>query len=161
MVKYTWNNTCVPSNLRVRQVHGVAFSSDKRVLLRVEDNRYKLTGGKPEGDEGYEETLKREYIEEINVELEDIHYLGYFLVEEDNGDVYAQVRMTGKIKKINENRPDLDGGKQYRRFLSIINNVKKYLNYQDSAGNLMIDDAITMVKQKYEFEEVSNNEEFI
>jgi len=59
-----------------------------------------LTGGKPENiDINLEDTLKREYLEELNMEIKDIYYLGYLLVEE-NSEKYAQVRMIAKIKKI-------------------------------------------------------------
>lgn len=161
MVNYTWNHCAVPHNLKITQVYGVVFSDDKRILLRVEDGKYKLTGGKPEENESYADTLRREYIEELNIELDDIHYLGYLLVEENNIEPYAQVRMIGKIKKINTNRPDIDTGKQYKRFFSSINNVKKYLNYEDKAGNLLIDDAIDMANQKYIFEKTSDIESFV
>ena len=80
MVNYTWDNGIVPNNIKVRQVYGIVFSDDGRILLRIEDNKYKLTGGKPENNETFEETLKREYIEELNVELDECYYLGYLLV---------------------------------------------------------------------------------
>ena len=60
--------------------------------------------------------VKREYIEELNIELEDIHYLGYLLVE-DNSDKYAQVRMIAKIKDIYESHIDPATGKVYGREL--------------------------------------------
>lgn len=161
MSNFTWNNCTVPHNLKIKQVYGVVFSDDKRILLRVEDDKYKLTGGKPEKNESYEETLRREYIEELNIELEDIHYLGYLLVEENNIEPYAQVRMIGKIKKINKNCPDIDTGKQYKRFFSSINNVKEYLNYKDKAGNLLIDDAIIMADKKYKFEKIADIENYV
>lgn len=161
MAKFTWNNCAVPYNLKVKQVYGVVFSDDKRILLRIDDNKYKLTGGKPEENESYEETLRREYLEELNIELTDIYYLGYLLVEENNTESYAQVRMIGKIKNINKNCYDTDTGKQYKRFLSIINNVKKYLNYKDEAGNSLIDEAIIMANKKYKFEKTSDIENYI
>lgn len=161
MTKFTWNNCAVPHDLKIKQVYGVVFSDDMRILLRVDNDKYKLTGGKPEKNESYKETLRREYIEELNTELEEIHYLGYLLVEEKNMEPYAQVRMIGKIKNINENRPDLDTGKQYKRFLSSINNVKKYLNYEDEAGNLLVDNAIITANKKYKFEKISDMESFV
>lgn len=106
MVKYTWIKEELPPNLEIKQVYGIAFSFDKRILLRIDIGKYKLTGGKPEQKENFEETLKREYIEELNVELKDIYYLGYLLVEEDKSIPYAQVRMIAKIKKINEKKID-------------------------------------------------------
>ncbi len=159
MVKYYWKKENVPKNLIVKQVYGIAFSNEGSILLRVEDNKYKLTGGRPEkADKNYEETLKREYLEEINVELEEVYYLGYLLVEEENHQKYAQVRMLAKIKAIKENKPDIDNGKMYKRFMSSINNVKKYLNYSDLAGNQLIDDAIVMAKEKYKIN--SNEDEY-
>ena len=148
MANYTWYNIDVPKYLKVRQVYGIAFSNDFEVLLRIEDNKYKLTGGKPEENESYEETLEREYIEELNVELEDCYYLGYLLVE-DNNEKYAQVRMIAKIKSINENHIDPATGKMYGRELVSTDKIKELLNYQDEAGNLMIDEAIEKAKELY------------
>ena len=78
MANFTWIKNKVPDKLIVKQVYGIVFSDDGRILLRIEDNKYKLTGGKPENNETFEETLKREYIEEINVELEECYYLGFY-----------------------------------------------------------------------------------
>ena len=152
MIRYTWIKKYVPKNLLVKQVYGVAFSNDGKILLRIDNNKYKLTGGKPESsDNNFCDTLKREYLEELNIELEDIHYLGYLLVEEEK-EKYAQVRMIAKIKNIGNIKPDKDNGKVYRRFMSKQTNTKKYLNYQDLAGNQLIDDAIEKANQKYNFE---------
>lgn len=148
MEKYSWIKESIPQNLVIKQVYGIAFSNEGNILLRGEDNKYKLTGGKPEKyDKDFEETLKREYIEELNIELEGIHYLGYLLVEEDNNKKYAQVRMIAKIKNIGESKPDIDKGKTYKRFMANIKNVKNYLKYPDLEGNQLIDDAISMAKK--------------
>ncbi len=159
MVKYTWNRCEVPDNLKVRQVYGVAFSEDGRILLRIEDGKYKLTGGRPEDGESYEETLKREFIEEVNIELDEIYYLGYLLVEE-NDERYAQVRMIGRISEINNKCVDVDTGKIYERFLVNTQNVKGYLNYEE-AGNLLLDDAIDMAYKKYKFVKKIEEENYI
>ena len=151
MIKYKWIREEVEQGLNIKQVYGIVFDKDGNILLRVDDNKYKLTGGKPEDyDKNYSETLKREYIEELNVEIEDVQYLGYLLVEEDK-EKYAQVRMIAKIKNIGPIKPDLDNGKVYKRFMVKQENVKKYLDYQDIAGNEMIDDAIKIGNQKYDF----------
>lgn len=93
--------------------------------------------------------------------MDNLYYLGYLLVEEENIKPYAQVRMIGKIKNIYEKRPDIDNGKQYERFLSNLDNVKKHLNYDGDAGNIMIDDAINLADSKYEFDVINSNENFI
>ena len=54
MTRFKWINNNVPNNLKVKQVYGVAFSDDGRILLRIEDGKYKLTGGKPNENESYE-----------------------------------------------------------------------------------------------------------
>ena len=127
VVKYKWIKDSMPLNLQVKQVYGIIFSDDGNIILRVDNNKYKLTGGKPEDkDINYSETLKRECFEELNIEITDIYYLGYLIVEE-NKTQYAQVRMIAIIKNFGEVRPDLDNGKKYRRFMSLLRNVKKYL----------------------------------
>lgn len=153
MSKYRWVKSAVLDNLEVKQVYGVAFFDDGKVLLRVEDGTYKLTGGKPEiYDTCFEDTLIREYLEEINVKICDIYYLGYQLVDEENGlKPYAQVRMIARIEKIGDPILDVDSGKTYKRFLANFNTVQKYLNYTDSAGKQLIDDAILLAKEKYHF----------
>ena len=84
MVKYSWFKDKVPEYLNIKQVYGIVFSDDGNIVLRIDDNKYKLTGGKPcDSDKSLEDTLKREYLEELNIEIEDIYYLGYLLVEGD------------------------------------------------------------------------------
>ncbi len=160
MVKFTWFKNELPKDLEIRQVYGIVFSDSGNILLQIDDNKYNLTGGKPEVfDSSFEETLKREYLEELNIEIKDIYYLGYLLISE-NTEKYAQVRMIAKIKKIGNIRPDKDNGKIYKRFMANIQNVKKYLNYSGTAGNELIDDAIIMAKEKYNIN-FSDKEYFI
>ncbi|MBR6918072.1 MAG: hypothetical protein IKN38_07805, partial [Clostridia bacterium] len=83
----------------------------------------------------------------------DCHYLGYLLVTDDAVEQYAQVRTIARIKSINEARPDIDNGKIYGRELAPAESVKKLLNYKDEAGNTMLDDAIDMAKNKYDFQQ--------
>ena len=84
----------------------------------------------------------------MNVELDDIHYLGYLLVE-DNDKKYAQVRMIAKIKKINDIKVDPATNKIYSRELVNMDKIKEYLNYSDDAGNIMIDDAVDIAKHSF------------
>ncbi len=162
MVKCSWFKDKVPEYLNIKQVYGIAFSYDGNIVLRFDDNKYKLTGRKPyDSDKSLEDTLKREHLEELNIEIEDIYYLGYLLVEGDAKEKYAQIRMLAKIKNIGEVKPDIDR-KTYKRFMANIKNVKQYLNYPDLAGNLMIDDAIKLAKEKYNINfRDTNNEYFI
>ena len=161
MTKYSWIKEKLPQNLEIRQVYGIVFTDYGKILLRIDDGKYKLTGGKPElYDNNLKDTLKREYLEELNVEIKNTNYLGYLLVEEETGEKYAQVRMIAKIKNIGNIMPDKDNGKVYKRFMANIKNVKNYLNYSDLAGNQLIDDAIKMAKEKYNIS-FSSEEYFI
>ncbi len=161
MCKYVWIKNEVPINLEVKQVYGIVFSEEGKILLRVDNHKYKLTGGHPEArDNCFEDTLKREFIEELNIEIKDICYLGYLLVEEDNVQ-YAQIRMIARIKKINDIRADIDNGKIYQRYMANQNNVKNYLDYKDLAGNQMIDDAIKLANENYCFSTPNDKEYFL
>ena len=77
-------------------------------------------------------------------------HLGYLFVE-DNSDKYAQVRMIAKIKTIHDCHTDPATGKTYRRELVPEAKLKEYLNYSDSAGNEMIDDAMSLAKEQIAF----------
>ena len=141
MAEYTWFTGPVPEDLPVRQVYAVVFDGDGKTLLRIDGGRYKLSGGRPESGETYEETLTREYLEELNTELTDIHYLGYLLVE-DGAARFAQVRMIAKIVRIGESRVDPSSGKVYGRELVPADRLKEYVAYPDEAGNRMLEEAL-------------------
>ena len=42
MVNYTWHNSNVPNDLRIKQVYGITFTDDGRTILRIEDDAIKL-----------------------------------------------------------------------------------------------------------------------
>lgn len=95
--------------MEIRQVYCIFFDKYGRILLRIENDKYKLTGGKPEkNDVGYYDTLRRELLEEVNCTVGDLRMVGYQKVEEEGMPAYAQIRMTGIIKEISEAKPDSD-----------------------------------------------------
>jgi len=77
----TWHNDKVPEGIKIKQVYGLLFMKDGRMLLRIEDGFHSLAGGKPESGEDMIATLKREVIEEVNTTIYDPIYLGYQLVD--------------------------------------------------------------------------------
>ena len=109
MVEYIWRGgEEVPMHLDIRQVHGILMTPEGRILLRIKNGSYRLTGGHPEPEDANEEaTLIRESLEEADCEISHIHYLGYQEVQGD-GEPYAQVRMVALIDKINPATPDPD-----------------------------------------------------
>jgi len=159
---FTWFNGEVPSELEVKQVYGVLFTKDGRVLLRKEDDFYSLAGGTPEAfDKDMEATLRREVIEEVNTTIEKPVLVGYQRVNEGNGiPLYAQVRMAAIIKEIGPVQPDPDNGKTYQRILTTPSKAIKLLNWGES-GRLMIEEATRVAKEILELKTFNDKEEFI
>lgn len=104
-MKYVWHERSVPRDLSVTQVHGVLLTRDGRVLIRIKNGEARLTGGRPEKGESWEEALRREAMEEASVRLGEICYLGYQVPE---GEQYAQVRLVALIDEIFPAKPDPD-----------------------------------------------------
>lgn len=149
MVKFTWHAAHVPVNLPIRQVYGVLFSPDGRILLRVEKGIYQLTGGKPEPWEPLKDTLKREALEEVNCLVDRIHTVGYQLVD-DGEEKYAQLRFAAIIREIGKPAPDPDRpGWTYGRVLVSPEHAIQLLPYGSISEDL-INDAIKIAK-KYDF----------
>lgn len=141
-MKIIWHNGEVPEGLEIRQVYGLIFTRDGRMMMRIENKKdkrvYTLAGGTPEKfDADRVATLRRELIEEVNTEIEDeIYMVGYQEIDEENGrPPYAQVRMTALIKKIGQKQPDPDTGDTYDRFLTTPEKAIKLLNWGDVGKN--------------------------
>ena len=157
-----WLKEEVPSDLTTRQVYGVIFTRDGRVLLKLEDGKYSLAGGTPEDfDEDRVATLKRELVEEVNTTIEEPIMLGYQYVDEENGKTpYAQVRMVALIDTIGEIRPDPDNGKVYQRILTTPSRAIELLKWGE-IGKCLITDATLLAKEKLGISEYLDKEEFI
>lgn len=154
MIELFWHEDPVPKEMHIRQVYGVSFSSDGKILLKVENKGekkiYSLAGGTPENfDKDQIETLCREFKEEVNTTIFSPIYLGY---QEVRGDVarapYAQVRMACRVDKIGEKMPDPDNGKTYERVLVSPEKAKVLLSWGD-IGNRIIEKATEVAKNEY------------
>lgn len=69
--------------------------------------------------------------------------------------------MIATIKKIDDKHVDPATEKIYDRKLVSTYRVKEYLNYQDEAGNIMLDEAINIAKNKYVFNKINKKEELV
>ena len=75
-------------------------------------------GGVIDKGEDPETAARRELLEEVNTEIEKPVYIGFQLVDEENGTPeYAQVRMAALIRNIGKKQPDPDNGKTYDRLM--------------------------------------------
>ena len=166
MTKLSWHEEEVPKDLQIKQVYGVLFSNDKRILLMKkmlnEKPFFSLSGGTPEVfDKNLVATLKHELLEEINTTIDKPIYLGYQKVDLENGEKpFAQVRMVAKILKIGKRQPDPDSGITYERLLISPKDAGRALNWGD-IGNRIIELATITAKENFEFEKANENQEYV
>ena len=166
MAMFTWHNGEVPSELKVRQVYGLVFTRDGRMLLMVKDKQtgkvFSLAGGTPEEfDVDKEATLRRELVEEVNVTIEKPITVGYQEVDEENGiKPYAQFRMTAIIDNIGPRLPDPDNGETYERILTTPTRAIELLNWGE-VGKQQIEAAVKIAKEQLGITEFSTKEEYI
>ena len=110
MIKIIWHYGESPKDMQVRQVYAIVFDEYGRTMLKSEKVGDKLVygmiGGTPESfDKDRIDTLKREFLEEVNTSLKDpIYFVGYQIIEGDKDlPPYAQIRMVAMIDKIGKN----------------------------------------------------------
>ena len=137
-----WVHDKIPSNIKATHVYAVVFSDDGRILLMLDEESFKLPNC-PLENVSYEETIKKMFLDVLNIEIDNIEYLGYLKVEDN-----YEVTIIGKIKNVYENNTDKD--KLYTRVLVGQSKVKSMLKLDDVA-NQMIDDSINLANQKYMF----------
>ncbi|GEM_PF-982863 len=145
MTKYVWHNEQIPDALVIKQVHAVLVTADGRILLRIKNGSYRLTGGHPEPtDQDYMATIRREALEEADVEVDKIDYIGYQEVFEEN-EHYAQMRVVALVSKIHPATPDPDrrGKWIYGRILVTPDEARAQLPFGELNAPL-IDSAINI-----------------
>jgi ADP-ribose pyrophosphatase YjhB (NUDIX family) len=157
MALFSWHGGEVLDGMQIKQVYGLIFSKDGRLLLRVETDggktEYSLAGGHPEqNDDGIEGTLRRELKEEVNVEITKPILVGYQEVCEGGGSpAFAQVRMTALIDSVGELRPDTDNGKTYGRLLAPPLKAAELLKWGE-VGYLQIREAMNVAVKSFGIE---------
>ncbi len=155
-VTYKWINGEVPEDLKIKQIYGIVFDENFNVFLRKYEGRYLLTGGRPESfDKTREDTLRREFQEEANMTIKNIHMAGYQVVDEGTGTkTFAQIRMIAQVDKMGENRPDTDNGKLYERLFVSPAQAIKLLNWGE-VGKAQIEEGYRLAKMYYVDEQSS------
>ncbi|MDA3556162.1 NUDIX hydrolase [Acinetobacter sp. AOR15_HL] len=113
-----WKMEWPSENIPVEQVYGILFSDDGKILILDDQGRFNLPGGHPENNETWIETLKRECMEEAQVEIVNPMYLGCVSVIEKNENgtrLFSQLRFIANIGKLLPSCADPVTGKIYRR----------------------------------------------
>jgi 8-oxo-dGTP pyrophosphatase MutT (NUDIX family) len=123
-VRYTWMPGTSDENFRpFKQVYGIVFNYKNEVLIIEENGKWQIPGGTPEMDETGEQTLTRELMEEADVKLKDIQFIGAQKVEflkygnpnHNEGDRFYQLRYIANLDELLPTTPDPDGGETYPR----------------------------------------------
>ena len=95
----------------IKQVYGVCFYQDKMVI--VYDGKSKtwgLVGGGPEEGESVEDTLKREILEESNMQLIRWRPIGVQEVTDPKGNMHYELRVACKVRPNVDSEQDSGGG---------------------------------------------------
>lgn len=117
-VSFMWCPRPVPQGIPVVQVYGWLLDDAGRVLVQNTRDRFNLPGGSPEsGDADLAATVIREAMEESQVTVTEVVYLGYEQVQRA-GRPHALVRTVGKVGEFHPRRPDPDGGRLFRRLMT-------------------------------------------
>jgi 8-oxo-dGTP pyrophosphatase MutT (NUDIX family) len=153
-VELTWMRTEDPEQFKPYfQVYGIVFNDAGEILLIQEAGKWKIPGGTPEGEETAIDTLKRELVEEADVEVLQVLPLGAQRVEYPNnpskkeGDLFYQYRYVCLADKLLERTPDPDNGIIHPRMFVPAEKVTEYVQWGNS-GNSMFADAIQLFNEK-------------
>lgn len=151
-VTYTWIPTSnIKKYLPVRQVHGLCLNDKGEVLICREpgEKSWKLPGGRPEKGETPIETLRREFMEEVNVSLKNVMTLGAQCVnfphnpKKSEGDLFYQLRYLCDLNKLLPQKPDPDTGLLYFRKFVPLNKLNNYLKW-GSIGQAIVKRSLEM-----------------
>ena len=100
-------------------------------------------------------------LEEVNTEIQTPVYIGYQLVDEEDGTPpYAQVRMAALIRKIGPKQPDPDNGETYDRYMVSPERAAELLNWGD-VGYEQVMKAKEVVYRQYGITGGSSKEEYV
>jgi hypothetical protein len=129
---FVWCPGPVPEGVPVVQVYGWLVDDAGRVLVQDTGERFNLPGGSPEpGDADMAATVVREAMEESQVMVTEVVYLGYEQVQRA-GRPHALVRMMGRIGEFHPRRPDPDGGRLFRRLMTSLAEAPGLLGWGSS-----------------------------
>ncbi len=150
-VRFTWMyGADFTKYAPITQSYGIVFDTNGNiVLVQWENGEWGLPGGTPEKGETPLDTLNREFMEEVDIEIKNPILLGVQkaeLIGKKSACVY-QVRFVGLVKRIHAPTPDPDGGLINKRKFVNHKLIKKYINW-GATGDKMFNDSIFVYKNK-------------
>jgi 8-oxo-dGTP pyrophosphatase MutT (NUDIX family) len=151
-IRFTW----IPGNTLegfapFSQCYGVCFDKNGQIVIqKFKDSDWSLPGGTVEKGELPEETLRREFLEEVDIKLKKVILLGAQKVEylkghnphpQKGGDVFFQLRYYCEVSEVLPQTPDPDKGEIRDRKFIDPDIVTQYFDWGD-AGKAIFDQAI-------------------
>ncbi len=138
----------------ITQAYPIIFNSKDKILIcrRDKNSDWQLPGGTIEKSESIKETLIREVLEEVDVEIFNIKDLGVQRVEFPNnpnqkeGEVFYQARSIAKVKRLLLQTIDPDSKLVWERKLVPASKIKEYVKW-GKTGDAMFEDAINLNQQ--------------
>jgi ADP-ribose pyrophosphatase YjhB (NUDIX family) len=139
----------------IMQCYGICYDEHDNVLIfKNSKGKWTLPGGTTEPNETPIDTLTRELMEEVDIEIEeDPIFLGAQKVyDADNfykkGVNHYQLRFACKIKRMHPASPDPDNGLTYERKLVPHSEVLDYIKWENKIAKAIFDSAYTKIKAK-------------
>ena len=141
-VRFQISRTVPKNNQNVTSVMGAVFS-DGNLLLTKPKRGWGLPGGHIEANESPEECLKRECIEEAEVEIDNLRLIGYW--------------KTKKIKKLESNKQYPDEGYQLL-YLASATKINEFIpNHEVTERIFVSPEEVINLHHNYErFKEILN-----
>jgi 8-oxo-dGTP pyrophosphatase MutT (NUDIX family) len=138
----------------IQQVYGFVFNEEGNILLiKLPEGNWCLPGGGPESfDENWKETLKREVLEEADVEIINIKPVCYLISkcekeDKNNAKQGIMLRAIAEVKEIKEQTSDPAHGKINERTFVSPKEFLKYCNWSEN-GKVQLKLALKKLKDR-------------
>jgi len=130
----------------ITQVYGVIFNDHNEIIVCKQTSKHSwhLPGGHIKEREGYEEALKRELLEEVDVRIKEIKPIGVqkvTMLDNPNFIPEYQLRCIAVVKELLPQTIDPDSQTQWERTFIPVEKIKDYIKWNVS-GDAMLDDAV-------------------
>lgn len=147
---FVWHSeTDITKLMPAKQSYGICFNQLGQIVLQRSDpdSNWSLPGGTIELNEDPISTLKREFLEEVDIEIQNINLLGGQTVQLPDSPAskpeFYQLRYYCEVADILPQTPDPDDGKIRERKFFAQDEVESVLNWKET-GHAIIGEALAI-----------------